>query len=126
MAQLMIGETANGKKKALRVGDDGNLTVSSAASGTDPSGSAASLPWKMTITNNTAQVFGMNGIAPERTVWKTAGDTIRVRYRVDPDANWVTLVEDAADWSDTLLGPISDYEFQRTAGTASTSKVGVR
>lgn len=54
-----------------------------------------------------------------------AGDTVRVRYKVAENADWETHGSYTSFYSDHIIAPVWQLEFQRTAGSGTTSTAGV-
>lgn len=54
-----------------------------------------------------------------------AGDTVRVRFKVAEGADWETYGSYTAFYSDHVVAPVWQLEFQRTSGSGTTSTCGV-
>lgn len=81
------------------------------------------------LASGSARVQGLaNAIFP-MTVWvdPVAGDTVRVRYSTDGGTTWRdSSISGATAYQETVFdSPVTDLEFQRTAGSGTTSKYGV-
>lgn len=82
-----------------------------------------------TLTDGTAQSIEGKHLPIPATVWArpAAGDTVSVEYSLDGGSNY-------EDWpngdvtafaSDTLISGVTNIRFTRSAGTGTTSTVGV-
>jgi hypothetical protein len=81
------------------------------------------------LADGTAVVVDGQGLPLPAVVWvdPASGDTVRVRYRLDPNASWQVWPNGSVTaYSEMLLASdVCDLEFQRTAGSGTTSKYGV-
>lgn len=83
-------------------------------------------PFKVILTDGNPVEVELKGEWLDRTVWwaPVSGDTIQVRYKVAEDAPWITKGSYTDHGYDGLLLPIYKLEFQRTAGSGTTSVCG--
>lgn len=81
------------------------------------------------LADGTAVVVNMKGAQIPCTVWTVpaAGDTVTVSYSVDGGVTYTVWPPGAviAASNDTLVGPVTDIKFQRTAGAGTTSTYGI-
>ena len=133
----------SGANDALVVGSDMAFTVKagSTVNGVVPGNQAALLPaleavvsnvfkWRLlelpsvtTLTSGTAVEVILEGLAFPRqvTLDVTSGDTVRIRYKLTSGGSWVTLGSYTSDFVDVLDLNVYSLEFQRTAGSGTTS-----
>lgn len=82
------------------------------------------------LTNGEAVIIEMKAIPVPRTVYviPAVGDTITVKYSLDEGVTYTAWTKGACTsyTDDVLTGPVHSLSFQRTAGSGTTSKVGVR
>lgn len=86
------------------------------------------------LVDGNAIRVGIDQDKPATVVWwdPAAGDTIRIRYKVDEDSPWFvkgTYTQEGADQlvSSAISGAsVWALEFQRTAGSGTTSAFGVK
>ncbi len=91
-------------------------------------GDPVALPINGTLVDGTPLVIAVaSGVLAPGAVWVNPGpgDAVRIRYRVDAAAPWVTLYEGGTYFDDVREGKVQAYEFTRTAGAGTTSKWGI-
>ena len=80
-----------------------------------------------TLANSTAVTAVLAGMNRSSSIWwnPVSGDTVQVRYKVSVDGPWVTLGSYTTYGHDAFIAPVYIVEFQRTAGSGTTSTCGV-
>ncbi len=83
-----------------------------------------------TLISGTPVIYNMGDMAQglEPTLWAkpVAGDTITVDYSLNGGTVWETpWIVTTTNWEDVLVGSVTHIRFTRSAGTGTTSTVGV-
>jgi hypothetical protein len=142
MPQLIIGETADGKKVAVRVTGDGSIVTASGESVVTPPGGgshdfATDGSLVLTLSSGTAQVVVLQGVALPRMLYYTidSGVSILTEVQGAPGGVWfpinfgaagvLTSADSALSRMNSLDGPAYALRFTRTVGSGTTSKVEI-